>query len=489
MLLSVAFCTAAIGKTIYVDDDANGINDGSSWTNAYIHLQDALAEAEAAEKPVEIRVAQGVYKPDQGRNQILGDRRASFHLINGVSLIGGYAGLAETDPNARNVERYLTVLSGDLNGDDIDVNDPRDLRNEPTRTDNSERIVDASGVDVTTIVDGFTVSAGFGPFGAGMGNAHGDPTLIGCTFEGNTAYHDYGGGVLNSSGSPKLVNCMFTANYAKLGGGMCSIRSTPTLTGCVFKGNYADLGAGLCNLHDIPKGNSDRDSNSTLIDCTFSGNHAKLWGGGMFNGGSASTLSSCTFSGNSSLAYGAGMYNRGSNHVMTDCTFSRNKTLGSGGGIWNDDVNDLMLTNCKFSNNSSKYDGGGIAGSINKAMMINCLFVGNKVYGEPDKPYDIGGGGGLSSHGDTILVNCTFAGNWARNGRAIFDDSSLKLTNCILWDGGNEIFPISGVKHEIAYSNIQEDWEGDGNVDSDPTRIRYSRIPAIGLTRMIRTLL
>jgi hypothetical protein len=30
------------GKTIYVDDDANGLNDGSSWQNAYKYLQDGL---------------------------------------------------------------------------------------------------------------------------------------------------------------------------------------------------------------------------------------------------------------------------------------------------------------------------------------------------------------------------------------------------------------------------------------------------------------
>ena len=39
----------AAGRTIYVDDDATGSNDGSSWTDAYNHLQDALAEARASD--------------------------------------------------------------------------------------------------------------------------------------------------------------------------------------------------------------------------------------------------------------------------------------------------------------------------------------------------------------------------------------------------------------------------------------------------------
>ncbi len=52
-------------KTIYVDADANGLNDGSSWINAYKYLQDALADANSSIKPVEIRVTEDVYSPDQ----------------------------------------------------------------------------------------------------------------------------------------------------------------------------------------------------------------------------------------------------------------------------------------------------------------------------------------------------------------------------------------------------------------------------------------
>ena len=55
----------ATGRIIYVDTDAIGADDGSSWENAYTFLQDALADANSAVKPVEIRLAKGTYKPDQ----------------------------------------------------------------------------------------------------------------------------------------------------------------------------------------------------------------------------------------------------------------------------------------------------------------------------------------------------------------------------------------------------------------------------------------
>ena len=70
-------------KIIYVDDDASGANDGSSWENAYIYLQDTL---EIAWNGDEIRVAQGIYKPDQGASVTEGDRREYFDITNGITL-------------------------------------------------------------------------------------------------------------------------------------------------------------------------------------------------------------------------------------------------------------------------------------------------------------------------------------------------------------------------------------------------------------------
>ena len=146
-------CPFAYGKIIYVDDDANG-NDGSSWASAYIYLQDALADANDSDKPVEIRVAQGIYRPNQGLMAIpeFDWRATTFQLINGVTLKGGYAGFGESDPNAYDIEIYETILSGDLNGDDIEVADPCDLSTEPTRVENSRHVViGLSGVGVCKI--------------------------------------------------------------------------------------------------------------------------------------------------------------------------------------------------------------------------------------------------------------------------------------------------------------------------------------------------
>ncbi|UCG59564.1 MAG: hypothetical protein JSU70_08615 [Phycisphaerales bacterium] len=45
LLLVGISCTLASARIIYVDGDATGEGDGSSWADAYKHLQDGLAVA------------------------------------------------------------------------------------------------------------------------------------------------------------------------------------------------------------------------------------------------------------------------------------------------------------------------------------------------------------------------------------------------------------------------------------------------------------
>lgn len=66
LFLLAIVCTSFADQTIYVDIDANGLNDGSSWENAYTFLQDAFTYLKSSGEQVEIRVAQGTYKPNQG---------------------------------------------------------------------------------------------------------------------------------------------------------------------------------------------------------------------------------------------------------------------------------------------------------------------------------------------------------------------------------------------------------------------------------------
>ena len=233
---------------IYVDANATGANNGSSWANAYKYLQNALA---AAEPNHEIWVAQGTYRPDRDTNHPggTGSRTATFQLKNDVAIYGGFpsggGNWASRGPNI-----YQTILSGDIGVAD-------------NNSDNSYHVVTGSGTNSTAILDGFTITKGnasqSGPpynleRGGGMYNATGSPTITNCTFSYNSATNQ-GGGLSNTGSSPTLTNCTFSGNSASYrGGGMFNGSSSPTLTNCNFSGNSASsYGGGMyvsnnCNV-------------------------------------------------------------------------------------------------------------------------------------------------------------------------------------------------------------------------------------------------
>ncbi|MHC4744326.1 MAG: right-handed parallel beta-helix repeat-containing protein, partial [Planctomycetota bacterium] len=101
--------------TLLVDKRATGTGDGSSWENAYTDLNAAITEANSVPEIKQIRVAQGTYTPAPPS----GDRAASFRIVNGLTVMGGYAGLGASDGDERDTAVYSTVLSGDLNGNDF----------------------------------------------------------------------------------------------------------------------------------------------------------------------------------------------------------------------------------------------------------------------------------------------------------------------------------------------------------------------------------
>lgn len=390
-------------RIVYVDADATGNNDGSSWADAYNYLQDALAGAYFGDK---IWVAQGMYRPDQGGGNTSGDREATFHLINGVTIKGGYAGFGEMDPNDRDVDVYKTILSGDLAGDD-----GPDFTN---YGENSRYVVTGSGTR-TAVLDGLTITSGHG---AGMYNMDGSPTIIDCTFTGNED-----SGMYNFESWPTLINCSLSRNMAYHGGGMENEYSNPILNNCIFSENIA-----LAEEGSYGGGMYNSNSNPVLTNCIFTRNMADVLipdhgggdGGGMLNSYSNPVLTNCVFSENTALCSGAGMSNRGSSPTLNNCLFTGNLAIGhgiwwgDGGGMYNESRSYPVINNCTFSGNSASRSGGGICNSYySQSTLTNCIFWGDI----PEEIYlDLG-----------------------HNGTAL-----------------------------ITYSDIQGGWEGEGNIDTDP---------------------
>ena len=395
------------GTLIRVDCGATGNNDGTSWADAFTSLQDGLDRAVRSDR---IWVAAGTYKPT---NEVggTGDRYKTFQMINHVAIYGGFAATGDPAWENRNPNTYVTILSGDLSGNDNLTTPVEDLLNDPNRAENCYHVFyhpSATNLDTTAVLDGFTITAGN---------------------SSNT-----GGGMCNdSNNSPKVANCTFSRNSAVYGGGMYNgSNCSPTVTNCTFSRNgTSNYGGGMCNSNG---------GNPIVTNCIFSGNSAEAFGGGIYNEVSSPIVTNCTFSGNS--------------------VYRNSMTSSIGGGMANVTCSP-MLVNCTFTGNSVGPDVGEIAKYEKNSTQINILFISTS-------------GGGMYNQGsNTTLVNCTFSGNYSSNrggGMANYNCNPI-VTNCILWGNtatsGPQIYNANATP-TITYSDIAGDQSGTGDIDSDP---------------------
>ena len=99
---------------IYVDADATGNSDGTSWTNAYNDLYVALYAS--SNDPVytgaQIWIAEGFYTR-LSQNQ-------TFDVNNDVLLYGGFEG-TESSIDERDIENHPTIISGDVDWNDTGI--------------------------------------------------------------------------------------------------------------------------------------------------------------------------------------------------------------------------------------------------------------------------------------------------------------------------------------------------------------------------------
>ncbi|MCH2134198.1 MAG: right-handed parallel beta-helix repeat-containing protein [Phycisphaerales bacterium] len=139
-----------------------------------------------------------------------------------------------------------------------------------------------------TIIEGFTITGGWGERGGGVYCFNSNPTFTDCTIFGNIAESSGGGVCADDSSNPTLIDCSILNNTPR--GIYCRSSSSPTIIGCEISGN---TGSGIyCS----------NDSTPTITGCTISGNT----GSGIYcANGSNPTISDTVLCGNTpDQAYG-----------------------------------------------------------------------------------------------------------------------------------------------------------------------------------------
>ncbi|QEC70858.1 hypothetical protein FSB73_03350 [Arachidicoccus ginsenosidivorans] len=225
----------------YVNLNATGNNDGSSWSNAYTDFQAAINAAIAGDS---IFVTTAVYQPAAG---------ASFVMKEGVKIFGGFTG-TESSFSQRSLKNKATLKG---NGNSVVSNDENGL---------------TSGAEL----DGFIITGGNANQGGGIYNKNVSPIIRNCIFENNSAT-SYGGGMYNGGGStPTVINCIFTRNTsAGIGGGINNSESSVHIINCIIWGNHSANGGG--GIYTV-------GSNPAITNTIIWNNTATKSANGLYNG-------------------------------------------------------------------------------------------------------------------------------------------------------------------------------------------------------------
>lgn len=388
MALSAVSVHAAV---VFVNDDAAGLNDGSSWTDAYVFLQNALNDINL-QAGDEIWIAAGTYFPDDGTNITPGDRSESFTIPSGVKVYGSLNGdedaatfnpptidnrglenmdpLADPDPTAP-----TSILSGDIGAG---------------FSNRTRNVVVAVGVVSATRLDGVTITRGranLGPSGGGVHLDSANITMANCVVSENFFS---GMGAIGVS-DPVFTNCWFIDNNGSTGGGATVLHDcSPTFEDCVFDGNSAVDGGGLRVVSDVE---------TTIIDCTFRSNTAGSDGGGLAFGFLAAGGQGDPHSGFFSITGG----------LIED-----NVSEKAGGGVFVSTEGDYAMADVRFVGNRSGRGGGVMSLAFSSsASFTDCFSEEN----EADRSLRRGGGvfmsGNLVKDDEAVFTRCTFDGNKA----------------------------------------------------------------------------
>lgn len=484
-LLLACLSVLSLGLTaqVYVDADATGTADGTTWANAYPSLNDALIASPAGSS---LWIADGTYTtPDS----------ASFFINRAINLYGGFNG-TETSRDAADPVANVTILSGDVAGNDVvgtfdsltNVDNNRILLVSDTSTTGSKFIVNIDGLTIANgkllADDNDRTDATRAPFAGGGILAFAQVRISRVAFTGNRA--DYGANlaIVGPNGSGSVVEEVTTSGsfsgffgqFFVDGSDMVTIRDSEfdgeertlssgfiaalfaddmTVSGCSFKDLNvgADIGAAFYTF-----GGDD----VVIRDCTMDGIASRR--GALFLQQSTNSLAeqtsddfiieNCVFTNCQASERGAAIATTNANMTIDGCTFTNLIGELAGGGIYyltsDNRAYNTRIINSTFTDVTLR----GTAGAFGGTISLLGRSVGTFTTIEIDSTIFDGGlapggqGGAIYADGNNIInaSNTTFTGNSGNYGGSIIQRGFVggTFSNVTFDDNGNNTNTFQG---------------------------------------------
>jgi hypothetical protein len=460
--------------TIFVNRNALGRNDGTSWQDAFDSLKTACnAAAQFPEDiPKEIWIAAGTYTPGLAAEDY-------FPLTANTSYIGGFAG-NETAKSQRNVAANKVTVSGDFGGGVHSNNLFGSFNGNSMLTVNGDLSFEDLTLEKAKAV--MTGNRGNGAAICAVLPNGAELNISRCNFNGFTAVGN-GGAVYVSGGSTEIADTTIEDVQAVDGGAVYS-GGTLTVDNLTLRNV---TGTGIYN-----SGGVLTVDNLTLRDITSYGIY-KVNGGGVFltgvdaDGVSGDAVYCTGISGGQVRVGGNSIFNNTGRVYITSSvtvrvadTEIRNNTgdsalyvdsgsatatitgvtidgVPNGRGIFANSTGSVQISESQIGNCTPTGDGehgGGIylnAGNceISNVIVENCTFTGN-------------GGGIYVSSANSVFINgsqirnCTFNGSTYSNGSSYSYYYGMGGGIYLAAPGNTRNTVISGVTIE----NVQAAWDG-----------------------------
>lgn len=324
----------SFSAVIYVNANASGTNNGTSWLNAYTNLQAAISSSIYGDQ---IWVATGVYKASSTNN-----RDTFFVMKNGVDLYGGFSG-TETSTSQRDLDLNPTTLSGDIGelGSNID---------------NTKTLVKMSNISTNLIFDGFRIVSGYDSVGSGAGF-----------------------NILNNSGTINIHNCVIYNNYAySTGGGAYIKASTVNFNNCDFLYNSSfDYGGGAVYAANVSNSTINIQESKFIGNTSRSGAVVKFQGISLIMNRVLVSSNSAT-SGGGIIDISAGIFTLSNSLVAGNVVSSNGQSVLSSYSTGVNSTNLINVTFCHNRNSSTLTPYREVIYGVNAPINIyNSIIFGN----------------------------------------------------------------------------------------------------------------